>query len=135
MRGGLRFAAAQSVRDRNAGPPALFYPPVSMRRASHSVQEVSKVEISNSMKLGVLLVIVTVLALGISIGGPKFVHFVQMQFGNKGKVELLEQCIAMPGCSIGPSDLEFYERYKTVRESEAAEKIRESDAVDDLVPE
>jgi hypothetical protein len=87
------------------------------------------VEISNSMKLGVLLVIVTVLALGVSIGGPKFVHFVQMQFGNKGKVELLEQCIAMPGCSIGPSDLEFYERYKTDRESDAADKIRESDAI------
>jgi hypothetical protein len=93
------------------------------------------VETSNSLKLGVLLIIVVILALGISIGGPKFVHFVQMQFGNKGKVELLEQCIEMPGCSIGPADLEFYERYKTARESEAADKIRESDAVKDLVTE
>ena len=92
-------------------------------------------ETSNTLKVGVLLVIVTILALGISIGGPKFVDFVQMQFGNKGKVELLEQCIEMPGCSIGPDDLEFFERYKTVRESEAADKIRESDAVDDLVTE
>lgn len=92
-------------------------------------------EISNSLKLGVVIIIVVVLALGISIGGPKFVHFVQMQFGNKGKVELLEQCIAMPGCSIGPDDLDFYERYKTVRESEIADKIRESDAVDDLITE
>jgi hypothetical protein len=93
------------------------------------------VEISNSMKLGVLVVIVVILALGISIGGPKFVNFVQMQFGNKGKVELLEQCIAMPGCSIGPDDLDFYERFKTVRESEAADEIRESEAVKDLVTE
>ena len=92
-------------------------------------------EISNSMKLGVLVVIVVILALGISIGGPKFVNFVQMQFGNKGKVELLEQCIAMPGCSIGPDDLDFYERFKTVRESEAADEIRESEAVKDLVTE
>ena len=87
------------------------------------------------MKLGVLVVIVVILALGISIGGPKFVNFVQMQFGNKGKVELLEQCIAMPGCSIGPDDLDFYERFKTVRESEAADEIRESEAVKDLVTE
>ena len=92
-------------------------------------------EISNSMKFGVLVVIVVIIALGISIGGPKSVDFVQMQFGNKGKVELLEQCIAMPGCSIGPDDLDFYERYKTVRESEAADKIRESEAVTDLVDE
>jgi hypothetical protein len=82
-----------------------------------------------------LSVIIAILVVGISIGGPKFVNFIQMQFGSKGKVELLERCIAMPGCSIGPSDLEFYERYKTVRESEAADKIRESDAVDDLVTE
>jgi hypothetical protein len=109
--------------------------PFRISGASGSVQEALIMEISNSMKLGVLLVIVTILALGISVGGSKFVHFVQMQFGNKGKMELLEQCIAMPGCSIGPSDLEFYERYKTVRESEAADKIRESDAVDDLVTE
>jgi hypothetical protein len=93
------------------------------------------VETSNSLKFGVVLIIVTILALGLSIGGPKFAHFVQMQFGNKGKVELLEQCIAMPGCSIGPADLEFYERYKTVRESDAAEKIKESEAVKDLVTE
>ena len=106
-----------------------------MDGTSGSTQEASKVETANSLKLGVVLVIFAVLALGLSIGGPKFAHFVQMQFGNKGKVELLEQCIAMPGCSIGPADLEFYERYKTVRESEAADKIRESDAVDDLVTE
>jgi len=93
------------------------------------------VSISNSTKMVLLSVIIAILVVGISIGGPKFVNFIQMQFGSKGKVELLEQCIAMPGCSIGPSDLEFYERYKTVRESEAADKIRESDAVDDLVTE
>ena len=90
---------------------------------------------SNSTKLIVLSVFIAILVLGISIGGPKFVHFIQIQFGSKGKVELLQQCIEMPGCSIGPADLEFYERYKTVRESEAADTIRESEAVEKLIEE
>lgn len=90
---------------------------------------------SNSPKLILLSVIIAILVVGISIGGPKFVNFVQMQFGSKGKVELLQKCVEMPGCSIGPADLEYYERYKTIRESDAAEKIKESDAVKDLVTE
>ena len=90
---------------------------------------------SNSAKLILLSTVIATLVMGISIGGPEFVHFIQMQFGSKGRVELLQQCIDMPGCSIGPADLEFYERYKMVRESEAAEKIRESEAVKDLVTE
>ena len=90
---------------------------------------------SNSTKLILLSSVIAILVLGISIGGPKFVHFIQMQFGSKGKVELLQQCIEMPGCSIGPADLEFYERFKTIRESEAADKIRESEAVKDLAEE
>ena len=91
--------------------------------------------VSNSTKLIALSTVIAIVVLGISIGGPKFVNFVQMQFGSKGKMELLEQCIEMPGCSIGPADLEFYERYKTVRESETADKSREREAVKDLVTE
>jgi len=93
------------------------------------------VSISNSTKLVGLIGIIAVLVVGISIGGPKFVNFIQMQFGSKGKVELLEQCIEMPGCSIGPTDLEFYERYRTIRESDAADKIRENDTVEKLIEE
>jgi hypothetical protein len=83
----------------------------------------------------VLSVIIAILVVGISIGGPKFVNFIQMQFGSKGKIELLEQCIEMPGCSIGPTDLEFYERYRTITESDAADTIRESEAVEKLIEE
>jgi len=91
--------------------------------------------ISNPVKLVVLVCIIAILVVGISIGGPKFVNFVQMQFGNKGKIDLMEQCIEMPGCSIGPDDLDFYERYHKVRESDAAEKIRESDAGEKMLKE
>jgi hypothetical protein len=41
----------------------------------------------------------------------------------------------MPGCSIGPDDLDFYERYHAIRESEAGQKIKESDAVEGLLEE
>ncbi len=88
---------------------------------------------SNKIKLILLVCVIAVLMVAISIGGPKVVTAVQMQFGNKGKVDLIERCIEMPGCSIGPDDLDFYERYKTVRGSEAAKKIKETDAVEQLL--
>ena len=91
--------------------------------------------ISNSTKIVVLSVVIAILVVGISIGGPKFVNFMQMQLGSKGKIALFEQCIEMPGCSIGPADLEFYERYRTIRESDAADKIRENDTVEKLIEE
>jgi hypothetical protein len=93
------------------------------------------VEISNQTKLVLLACIIAVLVVGISIGGPKFVNFLQMQFGSKGKIDLIDRCIEMPGCTIGPDDLDFYERYHTIRESDAAQKIKESEAVENLMEE
>lgn len=90
---------------------------------------------SNKFKLLLLVCLIAVLVAGISIGGPKFVNALQMQFGSKGKIELLKRCVEMPGCSIGPDDLDFYDRYKTVRGSDAAQKIRESDAVENIMKE
>jgi len=94
-----------------------------------------RVSVSNPVKLVVLVCIIAIFVVGISIGGPKFVNFVQMQFGSKGKIDLIEKCIEMPGCSIGPEDLDFYERYRTVRESDAAQKIRESEAGEKMLKE
>ena len=59
----------------------------------------------------------------------------QIQFGSKGKIELIERCVDMPGCSIGPDDLDFYERYHKIRDSEVAHKIKESEAVEKLLQE
>ena len=93
------------------------------------------VDISNKTKLVVFACIIAVLVVGISIGGPKFINAVQMHFGSKGKVDLIERCIDMPGCSISPDDLDFYDRYHTIRDSEVAHKIKESEAVEKLLQE
>jgi len=90
---------------------------------------------TNQVKLVVLVCVIAVLVVGISVGGPKFINAVQIHFGAKGKIELLDRCIDMPGCSIGPDDLDFYERYHAIRESDAAQKIKESDAVEQLSSE
>ena len=82
-----------------------------------------------------LIAIAGGLFVGISLGGPKFVSAVQMQFGSKGKIELIERCIEMPGCTIGPDDLKFQDRYYAIRESELGNKVKESDAVKGLVEE
>ena len=91
--------------------------------------------ISNKAKLVVFTCIIAVLVVGISVGGPKFINAVQMHFGSKGKIDLIERCIDMPGCSIGPDDLDFYDRYHTIRDSEVAHKIKESEAVEKLLQE
>ena len=88
---------------------------------------------SNKATIIALIGITVGLFVGISLGGPKFVSTVQMQFGSKGKIELIERCIEMPGCAIGPDDLDFQDRYYAVRESELGKKVKESDAVEGLV--
>jgi hypothetical protein len=72
---------------------------------------------------------------GINVGGPKFINAMQMHFGSKGKIDLIERCIEMPGCTIGPDDLDFYERYHTIRDSDVAKKIKESETVEKLMEE
>ena len=69
------------------------------------------------------------------LGGAKFINAVQMQFGSKGKIDLIDRCIEMPGCSIGPDDLDFYERYHVIRGSDVAQKIKESETVEQLLKE
>jgi hypothetical protein len=91
--------------------------------------------LSTSAKLIALVCIIATMVVGISIGGPKFINAIQMQFGSKGKVDLLERCMELPGCSIGPADLEFYERYRAVRGSDAAQKIKDSEAVQKALEE
>lgn len=82
-----------------------------------------------------LIAIAICLFVGISLGGPKFVSAVQMQFGSKGKIEIIERCMKMPGCAIGPDDLDFQDRYYAIRESELGKKVKESDAVEAIVEE
>ena len=87
------------------------------------------------VKLVLLVCIIAGLMVGINVGGPKFINAIQMQFGSKGKIDLIERCIEMPGCTIGPDDLDFYERYHTIRDSDVAQKIKESETVEQLMEE
>ena len=87
------------------------------------------------VKLVLLVCIIAGLMVGINVGGPKFINAVQMQFGSKGKIDLIERCIEMPGCSIGPDDLDFYERYHAIRGSDVAQKIKQSETVEKLMEE
>jgi hypothetical protein len=92
-------------------------------------------EISNQTKLVVLISLLTVFVLGVSIGGPKFIHKIQMHFGFKGKIDLIEECIAMPGCAISTNELEMYTNYKALQESEVVQEFKETDLAEDLEEE
>ena len=89
----------------------------------------------NKVKLVLLVCVIAVLVVGISVGGPKFINAIQMHFGSKGKIDLIDRCIEMRGCYIGPDDLDFYERYHVIRESDVAQKIKESETVEQLLKE
>jgi hypothetical protein len=91
--------------------------------------------VSNQVKLVVLVSIIAVLVVGISVGGPKVFNALQMHFGAKGKIELIDHCIEMPGCSIGPDDLDFYEKYHAIQESDAVKELKEGEAAKKLLGE
>ena len=74
-----------------------------------------------------MIIVLAVFILGVVIGGPAFIHKVQMQLGFKGKIDLIEQCIEMPGCAISTNELELYNNYKALYESEVVEELKESD--------
>ena len=92
-------------------------------------------EISNQTKLAALIIVLTISVLGVIIGGPAFIHKVQMQLGFKGKIDLIVQCIEMPGCAISTNELELYNNYKALYEREVVEELKESDLGKDLEAE
>jgi len=61
--------------------------------------------------------------LGVAIFGSSFITKLQMQFGLKGKIELIEECITMPGCAITTDELEFYKNYKTIKKSKTFQEL------------
>ena len=84
-------------------------------------------EISNKTKLTVLVILLTVFILGVTISGPKFISKIQMEFGFKGKMDLIEQCLATTGCAITTDELDFYTKYKSVQKSKMGIKLKESE--------
>jgi hypothetical protein len=90
-------------------------------------------DVSLKFKLLALVIIIAALVIGIGVGGPKFFNALQMHIGAKGKIELIDRCIEMPGCSIGPNDLDFYDKYHAIKESDAIEKLKESEVAEKLL--
>ena len=85
-------------------------------------------EISNKTKFTVFVILLVVFILGVTISGPKFINKIQVQFGFKGKIDLIEQCLATSGCAITTDELDLYTNYKTAQESEIGKKLKESKA-------
>ena len=84
-------------------------------------------EISDKSKSTILIILLTIFILGVTISDPKFINKVQMQFGFKGKIDLIEQCLATYGCAISTDELDLYTKYKSMQESKVGEKLKESE--------
>ena len=83
-------------------------------------------EISKKTKITILVTLLVVVILGIIISGPKFINKLQMQFGFKGKIDLIEKCLETSGCAISTDELDLYENYKKLEESEIGKKLKAS---------
>ncbi len=83
-------------------------------------------EISNKTKFIVFVIFLVVFILGVTISGPKFINKLQMQFGFKGKIDLIEKCLTTSGCAISADELDLYTNYKTAQESKIGKKLKES---------
>ena len=89
-------------------------------------------EISNRTKLSVLLLVFTLFIVGLTLGGPYFIHKLQTHFGAKGKLELIERCIEKPGCAITTRELELLDKLRALQDSEVVETIKESELGEEL---
>ena len=92
-------------------------------------------DLSNNTKKIIFTIILTIFILGVTISGPKFINKVQMMFGFKGKIELIERCITTPSCAITTDELDFYENYKKLESSKIGKKLKDTDLAKDLEKE
>jgi len=83
-------------------------------------------EISSKAKSIVLVILLTIFILGVTISGPKFINKIQMQFGFKGKIDLIEKCLATKGCAISADELDLLSNYKLLEESKIGKRLNES---------
>ena len=92
-------------------------------------------DLSSNAKKIIFITILTIFILGVTISGPKFKNKVQMQFGFKGKIELIERCIATPSCAITTDELDFYENYRKLESSKVGKKLKNTDLAKNLEKE
>lgn len=84
-------------------------------------------EISHKTKLVLFIILLTVFILGVAMFGPKFIQKLQIEFGVKGKIELIEECILMPGCAITTDELDLYKHYKTLEQNKMFQELKETE--------
>jgi hypothetical protein len=84
-------------------------------------------ELSSKTKITMLVIVLTVFILGTTMYGPKFINKIQMQFGFKGKVDLIEQCLATTGCAISADELDLLTKYRLLEKSELGVKLKNSE--------
>ena len=83
-------------------------------------------ELSKKAKFIIFVILLTIFVLGVAVYGPKFIQKLQIEFGLKGKIELIEECIPMPGCAITTDELDLYKHYKTLQKNKTAKLIAAS---------
>lgn len=84
-------------------------------------------EVSDKSKSTIKIILLTIFILGVTISGPKFINNIQMQFGFKGKVDLIEQCLTTSGCAISTEELDLYNNYKMLQKSKVGEKMHNTE--------
>jgi len=92
-------------------------------------------EISHKAKLVLSIIVLTVFILGVAIFGPKFITKLQMEFGLKAKIELIEECIPMPGCAITTDELDLYNHYKMIKKNKTFKGLEETELGELLLKE
>ena len=50
-----------------------------------------------------------------------------IKFRLKGKIELIEECIPMPGCAITTDELDLYNKYKILEKNKTFKELEESE--------
>lgn len=86
-------------------------------------------------RLIIFVIILIIFVLGVAIFGPKFITKLQMEFGLKAKIELIEECIPMPGCAITTEELELYKHYKMIKKTKTYKELEETELGEFLLKE
>ena len=92
-------------------------------------------ELGRKEKLLVLIVLLTGFILGVVMFGPKFITKLQIEFGMKGKIMLIEECISMPGCAISTDELDIYNHYKELEKNKKFKEFEETELGKFLIKE
>lgn len=86
-------------------------------------------------KLIIFTIVLTVFVLGVAIFGPKLITKLQVEFGLKNKILLIEECIPMPGCAITTDELDLYNHYKTLEKNKIFQELEETEVGEFLIKE